>query len=873
MNSGEKKELLAVTMAALLHDVGKLAERAGMDVSSKYTVDNAGLYQPYNRDQNRHTHKHALYTAAFIERFSDCLPSLDDVDAGKSGNAVINLAAMHHKPETPLQWIVTQSDRLSSGLDRQVFEGDEKGPAFKDYRKTRLIPLAEEMLRGAEFYKADTLESYQYRFRVGEMSPDQLFPAARSEAEPVDDDTAKAEYGNLFERFVRELQSLEHRESPDLWTDHFTSLWERFASSIPAATVGKVVPDVSLYDHCRATAALAGALLRYHAQTGSLAEAAIKDNSIEKFLLVTGDFFGIQNFIFSDGGSTNRSAAKLLRGRSFAVSLLSELAADRLCRALGLPPTSVLLNAAGKFTLLAPNLPETLETVKQVEEELNQWLVTKYYGEVAIGFSSATASGEDFAMGRFPDLWEKLGRSADAKKYRKFNLDKHGGVVGDYLDSFDNTLGICPFCGRRPSDPGTVGDAYLGANESSCLICRDQIHMGAYLIKSRSIAILDAKTAFPGNRLKEPLFGCYQVSFDLDGKTARESAGTGALLRMMRLARMGDPLGNGLAIRFISGYVPVYQAEDEHDERLLHGRMSDEKKLELIGMIRDGGAKSFHHIAKAALHPSPGQEGKFAGVEALGVLKADVDNLGKLFACGLPPERLNLSRLATFSRQMNGFFSIYLPQLLSEDERFRNIYTVFAGGDDLFLIGPWNRVIEFAPVLRERFCAFACGNPAITISAGITVDKPGIPVPVVAERAEDALKSSKDAGRDRLTLFGESVTWDQFDDLQQKREVLEEWKDKGYVGAAFLYRLNELMANARAEKRLLASAKPIDLDDMACLAWRSRFVYSATRNVGRGLDKETRGQALDEVQNVAAWLHDYDGKLKIALWQILYNQR
>jgi CRISPR-associated protein Csm1 len=873
MNDEVGKKLLAVTLAGLLHDMGKFAQRAGMEVTSTYTEDNAGLYQPYNREQNRHTHLHALYTAAFIERFAEYLPALDDRFEARSGDSLINLAAMHHKPETPLQWIVTQADRLGSGLDRQVFEGDEAGVTFRDFRKTRLIPLAEEMSRGKEFYQADTLETYHHRFRLGEMSPEQLFPVRRSEAEPAADAAAKSEYAALFDLFALELRKLEHREVPGLWIDHFSSLWERFASSIPAATVGKVIPDVSLYDHCRTSAALAGALYGYHARTGTLTDAAIRDNEIEKFLLVTSDFYGIQNFIFSEGGSTNRSAAKLLRGRSFAVSLLSELAADRLCKTLGLPATSVLLNAAGKFTLLAPNLPETLEAIKQVEEELNRWLVSHFYGEVTIGFSSCTACGGDLSMGKFPGLWERLGKAADAKKYRKLSLNDHAGVVANYLDSFDNTLGICPFCGKRPADPRTLGDGYLGENEAACFICRDQIQLGAQLIKARTVSVLAADAAFSGNRLKEPIFGCCQLSFDLDEKTSRKLAATGGLHRMMQLARTGEPLSSGLAVRFISGYVPVYTPEDEHDGRLLHGRMSEEKKLELIDMIREGGAKSFHHIAKAALNPSHDSDEKFTGVEALGVLKADVDNLGRLFACGLPPERLNLSRLATFSRQMNGYFSIYLPQLLAQDTRFRNIYTVFAGGDDLFLMGPWNRIIEFAPVLRKSFRLFSCVNPEITISAGITVDKPGVPVPVVAERAEEALKESKDAGRNRITLFGESVTWDGFEDLMQKRDALEAWQRQGYIGKAFLYRLNELMATARAEKMLLASGKPIDLDNMSCLAWRSSFIYSATRNVGKNLDKETRAKALDEVRHIAAWLHDLDGKLKIALWQVLYNQR
>lgn len=863
----QENELNKVALAALLHDVGKFAERAGMEISQRYRDDNEQLYQPLF--DGRYSHGHALFTAAFIEKFANFLPALNDKSTARSGDSLINLAAMHHKPETPLQWIITMADRLSSGLDRQVFEGDHTGVAYRDFRKTRLIPIAEELSREG----TDSSDTYQFRYGLKVLAAEHIFAEQKNDVVPSDDAAARVEYAALFQPFTTALAALQHKKYPSLWLEHFASLWERFTASIPAATVGKVIPDVSLYDHCRSTAALAVALYRYHQARQSLNEVAIRNPEDSKFLLITGDFYGIQNFIFSEGGSTNKSAAKLLRGRSFAVSFLAELAADRLCRAINIPTTSVLLNAAGKFTILAANLPETMAAISSVETELNAWLIQQFHGEVAIGFSAIAASSNDFAMVNFPALWQRLGSAAEAKKFRKFSLDEHGGVINDYLDSFDNQLGICPFCGKRAARPETLHDHELGDNAAACLICRDQIHLGAQLTKSTTVAVLESSATFSGKRLREPLFGLYQLCFDLSASEGQQLARSGALLRSMHLVRAGEPLQEGRTIRFISGFVPTYRKEDEYDGRILHGRSSDAKKLELIDMIKEGGAKSFHHLAKAALNIRPDSEEKFTGTEALGILKADVDNLGKLFACGLPEDRLNLSRLATFSRQMDGYFSTYLPHLLATDPRFTNIYTVFAGGDDLFLIGPWNRIIEFAPVLRASFARFACGNPKITISAGIAVDKPGVPVPTMAERAESALEASKHGGKNSLTLFGETVTWDEFADLQQKHDTLQAWQQQGYLGKAMLYRLNSFMTLAQRERELVRTKKSINMEEMDCLAWRSKFTYSATRNVGVALDKETRKKALEEVMQIAGWLHNLDGKLKIALWQLLYNQR
>ena len=57
------------------------------------------------------------------------------------------------------------------------------------------------------------------------------------------------------------------------------------------------------------------------------------------------------------------------------------------------------------------------------------------------------------------------------------------------------------------------------------------------------------------------------------------------------------------------------------------------------------------------------------GLEALGILKTDVDELGFWMACGLPPADLNLTRLACLSRQLHFYFSFYLPQLLKTEPK------------------------------------------------------------------------------------------------------------------------------------------------------------------------------------------------------------
>ncbi len=864
-----------IALAAFFHDIGKFAERAkgNFHVDPEFVNNHANLYQPFFN--GRHTHQHAVHTAAFIDHIEKLLPKEFNKGNWGLGDSFMNLAAGHHNPETPMQWIVAMADRISSGFDRDEFEDYNKGIGVKDYKKTRLLTIFEGISTDGK-RKADSLEAYKFRYPLKELSPLNIFPTDREDYRSLDSAYASKEYDELFLNFVNSLEKLIHKQNISLWFEHFDSLFMVYASHIPAATVGKVIPDVSLYDHSKTTAALASAIYLYHLQNGSMESGKIKDYADKKFLIVSGDFYGIQNFIFTEGGSTNKAAAKLLRGRSFVVSLISELAADMLCREIGLTTASIVLNAAGKFTILAPNTKETIDKIRVVEEKINDWLVRMFYGESSVGISFIEASGEDFVSKKFEFLWDRLAEESEKKKYRKINLEKYGGVREDYLDQFNNNLNkkLCPFCGKRPSNREVENDLLLGEEKSSaCKICRDHIYIGTTLVKAKRIAITTTDADIYGDKLLEPIFGIYQISLDVDGKLA-QLADKGTLLKYwdISISKEGE-IAKDITAKYINGYVPKYSKDDETKEslnRLLCGEKTEKKKEELFNMIKSGLPKSFHHIAKSALNLADIPD-KFTGIEALGVLKADVDNLGLVFSCGL--EHNSLSRLATLSRQMNHFFSIYLPFVLSTREEFKDIYTVFAGGDDLFLIGPWNRIVEFTLFLSESFKSYVCGNTKITLSAGISVHKPGEPIPSISERAETALKKSKANERNSITVFDETVKWQEFGELSTIKKEIETWMNKSYINKAMLFRLNTFSDMAKQEKELLEERGEIDAEDWDCLKWKSNFKYNLVRNIGKKLKGDEKDKAIKEVEKAAIWLVQYGGAMKIPVWQVIYNQR
>ena len=265
-----------VALAGLLHDLGKLAERAGLAVDSATLEKNVHQYSPYHqnhpKDRGWFSHKHAAYTALAFDRIESLLPKVrGDAETAPFGAAaddsLINAAARHHRPETWLQWLIATADRVASGFERSEFEkynaaADEQTPTKKNHYTARLLTLFEQIRLD------DSKEPmvFQQRYRLEPMTPAALFPVSAAGYEHDDKTRAHQEYARLWEVFEKALAAIpaSHRDALPLWLDHFETLWACYAAAIPSATAFNVKPDVSLYDHSKAVAALAVALWRYH---------------------------------------------------------------------------------------------------------------------------------------------------------------------------------------------------------------------------------------------------------------------------------------------------------------------------------------------------------------------------------------------------------------------------------------------------------------------------------------------------------------------------------------------------------------------------------------------------------------------------------
>lgn len=881
-----------VALAAFLHDLGKFTERARITEAHQKDADgnqcrdlNVQLYCPkYNE---RHTHIHAAYTAIGLDLLERHMPDLvgDDMTPFKpwkdrdADDSLINAAAMHHKPDTFLQWVIATADRVASGFERNKFEdynklADDETAKLNHYT-TRQLTLLEQVRLDGEPPKKEDL---QYRYALKPLTVDSLYPQKKEQCEPAGNNTkAQEEYKALWQGFREALTQIPdaHRKSLPLWLDHFDTLWQVYAHAIPSATVSPmnqgIKADVSLYDHSKTTAALAVALWQYHHQKNLESGKALQEDwETPKFLLVQGDFFGIQDFIFASGGETRKRAAKLLRGRSFYVSLLMECAALKIMDALGLPSTSQVTNAAGKFLIVAPNTPDIIRKLEKVQHELNQWFIEHTFGQSGVGLAWLPAACNDFTQDKFSGLITKLFKQLEKVKLHRFDLCAAQApmVFDGFLDAFDNEKTVCAIDGRSP---GIVAleDKWISR------LAADQIKVGQYLTGFKRLLI--TRDDLNHNTLKLPIFG-FHVSFtkseDITGKF-------GQLARQASLLRAFDfslpdtadkPLWNGYARRAINAWIPRFtQADFDTFDKYTNTDEIYEKA--------EGETKTLNHLADEDQWMD--ENGKWVGISALMTLKGDVDNLGIIFQCGFKKEEKegkkcisSFAKMAALSRQMNAFFSTWLPYLCQKE--FPNTYTVFAGGDDFFLIGPWRSTMKLAQRMQVEFKRYVGENPDVHFSAGLSITKPGLPINYLADMAETALDKAKShnkqgniAPKNAVTCFGRPTSWKDFNDLLECAQQLNVMRKDFDLSTGYLYGLLHL--TSLAEDR----SKPENA------VWHSRFAYRTYRMLetrrrdGRKLDETERRRLQAELSLAIAnqGIEKHKGNYRIALFTHLYQNR
>lgn len=720
----KNEDVYLAALAGLLHDIGKFAQRAG----------ERGSLDPQTARQE-HGYYHALLTADAIEAL---VPA--------TWRKEVKLAAgNHHRPRGRLNALVQLADHLSAG-EREADE-DNRIPYLRS-------PFSS--LRGHDARRYLPLEPLDPTSQF-------IYPYARNETWAEAEHTA--EYRRLWDTFVAQARDLPTTALPT-YVEALQEVLQQTTWSIPSAYYHSV-PDVSLYDHSRMTGALAacmaadgrdGPWAREVAQSlGTDGEAADR----EVALLVGGDVSGIQSYLYA---IASEGAAKSLRGRSFYLQLLTEAVTLAFLEALDLPATNLIYVGGGHFYLLAPTNPAARAALEETQTRLAGVLLAAHEGRLYLAVGSVPVTARRFMSGQFSAVWTEIHRALDTDKHRRFaalGTERMAEEIGAPLGEGGDPLHYCLVCGKEGSWQSDSDDV------RKCTFCESLETLGNDL--RDTTALILSTIAPPDVPIATWRDGLRALGLDVQVmREAGPAPGVPATARRARLWRLRET-----APETVESHAPL--VVQRHFLALVAPRIRDANDHhERVAL--------FEELARASE----------TSIKQWGVLRMDVDDLGKLFQEGLG-QQATLSRVAGLSFQLRLFFEGHLPALAAHHNTFDprtgqgkdTVYVMYAGGDDLFIVGTWEVLPHLALGIREAFREFVAENPHITLSAGITLHPEKYPLYLAAGEAGHALDGGAKQhtraggrGKDALTFLGTTIGWEEYPDLA--RQVVD-WQKR--IGA------------------------------------------------------------------------------------------
>ena len=538
-----------------------------------------------------------------------------------------------------------------------------------------------------------------------------------------------ADTTKLWQDFADDFQKINETYTPEVYQTVF-ALLHKYTSRIQAFAHD---PDVSLYDFLRTTAAIAACIAREGLSAADI-DAQLSDDPPQQDLcmLLKGDISGIQSFLYqilSDG------AARQLRGRSFYLQLLTEAIAHWVLRQLGLPIVNLLLASGGHFYILAP-YTEAKKELENWRKEISEKLWTLHQSDLSFILAGTPVTTKDFKPDKFSKKWDEVSGDVNTIKQKKWSELETEAMFNTLFEPF--TQQYEPVSAE---DDESKKDPWEFRNLGGRLR-----HETTHLVIFETGECIS--TNKPNWETTMKAFG-WEVHFsDPEEELPNVSEAKRAIV--YRLDNT-DFLEN----------VPTFTFDEmpaSYDFRLLP---------QVIPRGEGGRSLDYNNLADAS-----------DGVNWLGALRIDVDNLGTIFREELG-NNATISRMATLSESLRLFFEGYVPELCrnynqnpQEKAKKPILELIYAGGDDLFLVGGWSALPEIAKKIRDEFRRFVTGDH-VTLSGGIFIEHQKFPLHQFADRSGDAEHAAKGLRnkKDAISFLQKPMAWEDF-------KQVSEWHQK-----------------------------------------------------------------------------------------------
>lgn len=380
-----KKEKIDLFYGALLHDIGKVIQRATGERK-----------------------KHALVGADWFNEIADNQVISDQIRYHMANYQSDKLGNDH------LAYITYIADNIASGVDRRQSneESDEDASA----------KIWDTYTNQADIFNVFGAQTDKRYFKPTVLNLKSEPNFASETYEPF----SKGDYAAIVTRIKNELAEFEFNQAQ---IDSLLNLFEATLSFVPSSTNTKEIADISLAEHSRLTAAFALAIYDYledkgrHNYKEDLFTKASAFYEEEAFLLASFDLSGIQDFIYNIATS---GAAKQLKARSLYLDFMSEYIADSLLDKLGLNRANLLYVGGGHAYFVLANTEKTVETLVQFEKDFNQFLLANFQTRLYVAFGWGSFAAKDImselnSPESYRQVYQKASRMISEKKISRYD--------------------------------------------------------------------------------------------------------------------------------------------------------------------------------------------------------------------------------------------------------------------------------------------------------------------------------------------------------------------------------------------------------------------------------------------------------------------
>ena len=380
-----KKEKIDLFYGALLHDIGKVIQRATGERK-----------------------KHALVGADWFDEIADNQVISDQIRYHMANYQSDKLSNDH------LAYITYIADNIASGVDRrQSNEESDEGASAK---------IWDTYTNQADIFNVFGAQTDKRYFKPTVLNLKSEPNFASETYEPF----SKGDYAAIVTRIKNELAEFEFNQAQ---IDSLLNLFEATLSFVPSSTNTKEIADISLAEHSRLTAAFALAIYDYledkdrHNYKEDLFTKASAFYEEEAFLLASFDLSGIQDFIYNIATS---GAAKQLKARSLYLDFMSEYIADSLLDKLGLNRANLLYVGGGHAYFILANTEKTVETLVQFEKDFNQFLLANFQTRLYVAFGWGSFAAKDImselnSPESYRQVYQKASRMISEKKISRYD--------------------------------------------------------------------------------------------------------------------------------------------------------------------------------------------------------------------------------------------------------------------------------------------------------------------------------------------------------------------------------------------------------------------------------------------------------------------